>query len=51
MFMKKIVVADDQAFNREYISLVVGSQYDVLQARSGQETLDLISTNPDISLE
>ncbi|MBI2107475.1 response regulator [Candidatus Woesearchaeota archaeon] len=36
--MKKVLVTDD------------GSQYDVLQARSGQETLDLISANPDISL-
>ena len=46
---KKIVVADDDSENREFLKLLLEDKYDVILAKDGSELLDLVNReNPDL---
>ncbi len=47
----KIIIADDETFSRQFLSLAV-SKYasQILTAKTGEETVELFKTNPDTDL-
>lgn len=43
----EILIADDAEVNRSLLSLIFAEQYEVIEARDGEETLEMIETHRD----
>lgn len=43
----EILIADDAEVNRSILSLIFAEQYEVIEARDGEETLEMIETHRD----
>ena len=42
-----ILVADDEAINRELLGMIIGEEYEVLYAEDGREALEMIRENAE----
>lgn len=45
--LRRILVVDDEAINREILGMIVGGNYDVLYAENGRQALGMIRRNRD----
>ena len=51
MDKRKVVIADDEMYIRHLVSRVLCSDYDVVEARNGEEAIDMVRTHqPDLIL-
>lgn len=48
--MEKIIVADDAEINREMLKDIFEEQYEIIETRDGEETLEAIEKYPDVKL-